>query len=278
VRNQGIMESPAERTARAGADAARASASRRFLAWCVHAYTATGLVMAAGMAVLIIRGGPSAFRGVFLLMIFATLVDATDGSLARAVRVKEVLPHFDGRQLDYLVDFLTYVALPILLLWRGELLPAGQSAWLFAPLLAGAYWFCQVEAKTADGYFRGFPAYWNIVAFYLYAINYHVAPLPGWLTIGVLLLFSVLTCVPSRYLYPVHGGKLNLLSNVLAACWFVALVWIVFHLPSAASENDILLSLRRDTRLAAAILLSLSFPAYYMVASWVISWQRRRCS
>ena len=56
--------------------------------------------------------------------------------------------------------------------------------------------------------------------------------MPGWLTIGVLLLFSVLTFVPSRYLYPVHRGKLNLLSNVLAACWVVALVWIVFHLPS----------------------------------------------
>ena len=44
--------------------------------------------------------------------------------LRERVRVKEVLPHFDGRQLDYLIDFLTYVALPILLLWRAEILPA----------------------------------------------------------------------------------------------------------------------------------------------------------
>ena len=33
----------------------------------------------------------------------------------------------------------------------------------------------------------------------------------------------------------------------------------------------------RDAWLAAVILLSLLFPAYYMVTSWVISWRRRRC-
>jgi phosphatidylcholine synthase len=208
-------------------------------------------------------------------MVIATLVDATDGSLARAVRVKEVLPHFDGRQLDYLIDFLTYVALPILLLWRAEILPAGQSPWLLVPLLAGAYWFCQVEAKTADGYFLGFPSYWNIVVFYLYVIHLYVAPLPSWLTIGLLLVPSVLTFVPSRYLYSVHRGKLNLLSNLLAACWGVALLWILFRLPNDSSEADALLSHSGDVWLAGVILLSLVFPAYYLLMSWVISWRGR---
>jgi len=126
------------------------------LAWCVHAYTALGLVAAAAMAVLIVRGGAAAFRATFALMLVATLIDATDGLLARAVRVKDVLPGFDGRQLDYLTDFLTYVALPLLLVWRAEILPPGREAWLIVPLLAGAYWFCQVEAKTDDGYFLVF--------------------------------------------------------------------------------------------------------------------------
>ena len=70
----------------------------------------------------------------FALMLVATLIDATDGFLARAVRVKEVLPGFDGRQLDYLTDFLTYVVLPLLLVWRAEILPAGWEAWLIAAL------------------------------------------------------------------------------------------------------------------------------------------------
>jgi phosphatidylcholine synthase len=251
---------------------------RRFLAWCVHAYTAIGLLLAAAMAVLIVQDGPGALRSVFLLMLAATLVDATDGALARAVRVKEVLPQFDGRQLDYLIDFLTYVALPILLLWRVEILPGVQSLWLLAPWLAGTYWFCQVEGKTADGYFLGFPAYWNIVAFYLYVLDSQVAPLPTWLTVGLLLFFSVLTFVPSRYLYTTQGGLLNWLSNLLAALWVVAVLWITIQLPSAERSADRSLTDQGRTGSSAVILLSLLFPAYYLVTSWVISWRRRRCS
>ncbi len=95
---------------------------RRLLAWCVHAYTALGLVIAASMAVLIVRGDDAAFRATFALMLLATVIDATDGILARAVRVRDVLPGFDGRQLDYLTDFLTYVVLPLLLVWCAEVL------------------------------------------------------------------------------------------------------------------------------------------------------------
>ena len=103
-------------------------------------------------------------------MAAATIVDSTDGSLARKVRIKEVVPGFDGRRLDDIVDFLTYTFLPLLLIWRAEILPSGQEAWLFLPLLASAYGFCQVQAKTDDGYFLGFPSLWNLVALYLYVL------------------------------------------------------------------------------------------------------------
>src|SRR5262245_66104769 len=120
---------------------------RKALAWCVHAYTALGLVAAGGIAVAILDGSPGGFRLAFRLMLIATLIDATDGTLARWVRVKEVLPGFDGRRLDDLIDFLTYTSLPLLLLWRAQVLPSGQEGWLLAPLLASAYGFCQVSAK-----------------------------------------------------------------------------------------------------------------------------------
>src|SRR5262249_38611639 len=85
---------------------------QQFLAWCVHGYTALGLVAAAGAAVSIVQGTPEGFHRAFLLLFLATLIDATDGTLARRVRVKEVLPGFDGRRLDDLIDFLTYTSLP----------------------------------------------------------------------------------------------------------------------------------------------------------------------
>src|ERR1700752_449710 len=89
----------------------RVTPLRRILAWGVHFYTALGLVCAAGIALLLVDAQPDkvpAFQWAFVLMIVATLIDATDGTMARAIRIKETLPGFDGRRLDDIVDFLTY--------------------------------------------------------------------------------------------------------------------------------------------------------------------------
>jgi phosphatidylcholine synthase len=225
------------------------------LAWCVHFYTALGLLAAAGMAVLIVRGGDEAYRSAFALMVVATLIDATDGTLARLVRVKSVLPGFDGRKLDDIIDFLTFTSLPLLLIWRAELLPGGSEPCLLLALMASAYGFSQVEAKTPDGYFLGFPSYWNIVAFYLYALQ----PLPGWLAVAMVLVPALLTFVPSRYLYPSQRGWLNRLTAVLSFPWLLLLVAALWYTPAE----------RERTRMLA--LVSLYYPAYYLLVSWGVS-------
>jgi phosphatidylcholine synthase len=241
------------------------SPTRKALAWGAHLYTATGLLAAAGMAVLIVRGGDEAFRDAFVLMVVATLVDATDGTLARRVRVKTVLPGFDGRRLDDLIDFLTFTSLPLLLIWRAGLLPPGWDLVLLLAFLASAYGFSQVEAKTPDGYFLGFPSYWNIVAFYLYALR----PMPGWLSVTLVVVPALLTFVPSRYLYPSQRGRLNLLSAVLALPWLVLLLAVLWYLP-ADGERAWWLAL-----------VSLYYPVYYLLASWGVSmilWRARPAS
>jgi phosphatidylcholine synthase len=242
---------------------------RQALAWGVHLYTALGLVLAALTAVLIVQGDPRSLSLAFVLLWAATIVDATDGTLARAIRIKEVLPGFDGRRLDDIIDFLTYAALPLLLLWRSGLLPAGQEAWLLAPLLASAYGFCQVNIKTDDGYFLGFPSYWNLVAFYLYAMHSYVTPLPGWLSIGLLLTFSLLTFVPSRYLYPSQRSRLNLITSALGAVWGVLLVVIMWQMTVRAGTGTI----RTPGAVGELVVVSLFFPVYYLAASWFVSWQ-----
>lgn len=243
---------------------------QRGLGWCVHFYTALGLVAAAAIAAFIVQGEPEGYRRAFLLMIVATLIDATDGTFARRIRIKEVVPGFDGRRLDDIVDFLTYTSLPLLLIWRAHLLPVGWEACLLLPLLASAYGFCQVSAKTEDGYFLGFPSYWNLVAFYLYTLR----PLPGWLSVGGVTLLALLTFVPSRYLYPSRRGRLNQITVLLGVAWAVLLVLILWDMPSADSITE------SDTIRRLAV-LSLFFPAWYMIASWVITlrlWRGRRQS
>jgi phosphatidylcholine synthase len=208
----------------------------RVLAWGVHLFTALGLVAAAGMAVAIFDGR---YDTAFALMVVATLIDAVDGTFARAARVSKVLPDFDGRRLDDIIDFQTYTSLPLLLLWRAGIVPGG---WLLVPLLASAYGFCQADIKTADGYFLGFPSYWNIVAYYLYHLRL------GWWGVSGVVVLALLTFVPTRYLYPSQPGKLNRLTVALAVPW-VAMI------------------------LAGWVIPSLYFPLFYMAASFWISVQ-----
>lgn len=220
---------------------------QKLFAWLVHLYTAMGLLCAAGIAVLVVRGGDRSFRLAFMLMMLATAIDATDGWLARRARVKEVLPGFDGRALDDLIDFHTYASLPLLLLWRAGLLPGGLGWLLVLPLLASAYGFSQVDAKTDDGFFLGFPSYWNIVVFYLYVLD-----LPAWSAAAVIVTFSALTFVPTPYLYATRGGPFALALNAGAVIWF-GLIGLV---------------LVRGGRVPT--LVSLLYPAAYLgLSAWV---------
>jgi phosphatidylcholine synthase len=233
---------------------------RRILGWLVHSYTALGLLAAALIAVAIVHGGPAAFRFCFLLMALATAVDSTDGILARRVRIKEAVPSFDGRRLDDLVDFLNYTCLPLLLIWRAEILPRGHEAWLLLPLLASAYGFCQVQAKTDDGYFLGFPSLWNVVAFYLY-----VLPMRGWPALVVVVVLAVLTFVPSRHLYPSsQPGLINRLTTILGIVWAPMIGVIIWLLPTRAGATP-----SRTTQALAVV--SLFYPVFYLGASWTIS-------
>ncbi|HVF48897.1 MAG TPA: CDP-alcohol phosphatidyltransferase family protein [Pyrinomonadaceae bacterium] len=226
-----------------------------FLAWCVHFYTATGLIIAALMAVLIVRGGDEAFRTAFLLMLVATFIDSTDGWLARRARVKQVVPSFDGSTLDNLIDFQTYTSLPLLLVWRAGLLPGAYAWWLLLPLLASGYGFSQTKAKTDDGFFLGFPSYWNVVAFYLYYLQ---PPVP--VSLALIISLSVLTFIPARYLYPSQRAPFNRLTIVLASLWGVLVLLLILR----RNENERLLTL-----------VSLVFPIYYLLMSWALTIRRR---
>jgi phosphatidylcholine synthase len=226
----------------------------KFLAWCVHCYTALGLIAAAGMAVLIVRGDEESFRLLIALMIFATFIDTTDGWLARRARVKEVVPQVDGRRLDDIVDFQTYTSLPLLFIWRAEILPGNLSLLLLAPLLASLYGFSQTQAKTADNFFLGFPSYWNVVAAYLYWLQ----P-PVWISAGLIIILALLTFVPSLYLYPSRGGPVRKLTAILCLLWALSLILIVA--PVFADARPL-------------IWISLAFPVYYFALSWVITMRR----
>lgn len=217
------------------------------LPWVAHVYTAMGAV-AALVATLDVFAG--AFRSAFLWLALATIIDTTDGWLARALRVKERLPGFDGSKLDDIVDYLTYVFVPVLLILEAGLLPARWGMPVGAAvLLASAYGFSQSDAKvkTGDYFFTGFPSYWNIVALYLY--GWRLAP-----TVAAILLLSlaILVLVPIRYVYPSRTMTLRATTLALGAGWGLLILWAVWRLPDGAEPW---------------LTVSLVFPIYYTALS-----------
>jgi phosphatidylcholine synthase len=222
------------------------------LAWLVHLYTASGVVVGF-IAVLTIEQGN--FRGAFFLMALAVALDATDGALARAARVKELIPWFDGNTLDGIVDYFNYVIVPALLLFRANLLPPDDALWLtMLPLLASAYGFSRINAKTADNFFLGFPSYWNIVVFYLYVLR-----IPMWLNGFLVIALSALVFVPLQYIYPSRSPSFRMLTNILGVLWAAAVLYIMYKLPDAPR---------------GLVFASLFFPAYYTVLSFWLEYRR----
>lgn len=195
-------------------------------AGAVHLYTASGVVVALLIVLAALEG--DAVRALWLGLI-ALIIDGTDGMLARRLRVSETLPWFDGRRLDDIVDYLTYVFAPVLLLWIGGYLPNGPSGIAIAtlPLLASSYQFCRVDAKTDDHFFLGFPSYWNVVAFYVIVFNLQPS------TVGtIFILCSVLVFVPIRYLYPSRTTTFRSLTLLLTGLWILSYALILLQMPT----------------------------------------------
>lgn len=221
----------------------------------VHLYTASGAVLAFLMVLAAIQG--NAVQALWIS--FLTLVvDGTDGMLARRFRVSETLPWFDGRKLDDIVDYLTYVFAPILLIWQLGLLPAGVGGVVMAalPLLASSYQFCRVDAKTDDHFFLGFPSYWNVIAFYAIVLN--LAPA----TVGAVLIFwSIMVFVPIRYLYPTRTVAFRSTTLTLSALWLVSFVVILAQMPT---PNMLLVN------------FSLLYMVYYVILSLYMTYRTMR--
>jgi phosphatidylcholine synthase len=222
----------------------------------VHAYTASGTV--AGFLALraTFLNRP---REAFLWMLIAVLIDSTDGTLARAVEIKRVLPWFDGAKLDDIVDYFTYVVVPVVFLYHLRLLPTSGTLFFVAlPLLASAYGFCHAAAKTPDFFFTGFPSYWNVLAFYL-----HAGQTPVWLNGTLVCVLSVFVFIPIRYVYPARTIPFRRLTTLLGGLWVGTLLILLWQFPTPTPW---------------LVFLSLYYPLYYTILSFYLHLTRRKMS
>ena len=226
------------------------AAGIRLAGFGVHAFTASGVAFCFLAVAEICKPSPDP-RLVFLYLAIQVLIDALDGPMARAIQIKTVVPEIDGRTIDDLVDYLSYTFVPLLLIWRLDLLPGPDALWVVPAMIASLFGFANAGAKDEQaGMFLGFPSYWSLVA--PYVVAWH----GGWASAILIAVLTVLTVAPVRFIYPnlaPRPWKRPVMIGV--ALWTIAIGIIIAQLPTPS---------------AWLIWASLSYPiAYVALSLWL---------
>lgn len=201
---------------------------KKCLAYAVHILTASGIML--GMLSL-----PQVFQHnwaeAYNFLILAIFIDCCDGTLARWVGVKKILPNIDGTLLDNIVDFLIWSFIPAMIVLEAGLVP---EAWRYPVIilicLASSYQFCQANAKTSASpsrpeeqhfFFKGFPSYWVFTVYYLLFLPSENLALNA----VILLLCGILSFIPIKFIYPTRTKMFRKSSLILSGIWITMLLY-----------------------------------------------------
>ena len=216
----------------------------RAAAFCVHIFTAMG----AGVALLaMLEAVREHWANMFGWLGVALIIDAIDGPLARKLDVVRLQPNWSGETLDLVVDFVAYVFVPAYAITAsGLLLPVAAPILGIGIVISSALYFADRRMKASDNHFRGFPALWNAVAFYLFVLR-----LPPALSTLAVAALIVLTFAPFHVLHPLRVVRLRWLTLWLLASWAVLAIYTV----------------ARDFDVGAPVIAGLCAIAVYVVGS-----------
>lgn len=218
---------------------------KKAISIAVHLLTASGVVIGLWALLLIMQeDADNALR----LLALAAVIDAVDGTLARKFDIKRHMPDIDGGLIDNLVDYLTWVFIPMVWAWSFLGIPFAVCA---VVLLSSVIGFAHTRAKTPDHFFRGFPSYWNVVILYLFLLEADAV-----ISSIILILLAVLVLMPVKFVYPSRTPTLQKTTLLLALPYIIML--------------GIMLLFFGDTP-RWLVLLSLYYPVYYTGLSLYLS-------
>ena len=244
----------------------RVRLGRKIRAYLVHMLTASGVAFAF-LAMAEVVGGELDPRWVFGWLTLAVLIDAADGPLARLWDVQSHAPRIMGGTIDLIVDYLTFTFIPLVLVWRMDWLPGWDGLWVTLAMVASLFGFANTSAKQADdGFFLGFPSFWNVVAYYIGLLSVEYGAAGGYVSLAILLALSVLTVVPVRFVYPNQVSMpWRAIVTVGGVCWLGLLLALLPAFPDLPAWGG-------DWVLWATLV----FPAFYFGLSGWLDWTHRR--
>jgi phosphatidylcholine synthase len=218
------------------------------IGYLAHAYTVMGLLLVLAATHLILA---EQFALAIVALVACVVIDATDGIFARRARVTETARMIDGRRLDDIIDYLSFVFVPLLLAVRADLILTPVFPTVAVVLITSAIGFSRVDAKqSSQGFFQGFPSYWNVVIGYLWLFQ-----TPRVFNTVLLWVLAALVLAPVRFLYPTQlpDRADRRRHYVLGALWGAVCV-VALLLPPGPTQVTV-------------ATVSLAYPAYYVWCS-----------
>jgi phosphatidylcholine synthase len=199
---------------------------RKVLAgYLVHSVTAFGAIAGIISLEQFINGN---YQNGLLWLIICQLIDGFDGPIARKIDIHIHATKFDGHILDLVVDYVTCVIVPVVMLIKLELL-TGNWSFFYAGLIifTGALWFARTDQETEDHWFNGFPAAWNLV-------------IPTFLILGtresyvilIIVFLSAFSLTKLKFPHLVKVEYLKPITWTLAVIYFVALTILSAQYPN----------------------------------------------
>src|SRR6201994_1538070 len=201
-------------------DSSLASPRMRAAAFSVHIFTALG----AGVALIAqLEAVREHWAAMFAWLGLALVIDGLDGPIARRLDVINVQPNWSGGVVALGVDFVTYVFVPAYAITAsGLLLPLAAPLLGVGIVVSSALYFADRRMKSSDNHFRGFPALWNAVAFYLFLLHW-----PAALSSLAVAILIVATFIPFHVLHPVRVARRRRLTLSLIALWAVLGLYVL---------------------------------------------------
>ncbi len=193
------------------------------LAWSVQAFTASGAI-AGFLAIVAISAHE--WQKAMLWLLIALIIDGIDGTFARLFRVKKVLPNFDGKAMDYVIDFANYAIIPTYFFYEmGAVDESWRMPCVVVMLIVSAFYYGTPGMVSDDFHFVGFPVLWNIVVHYMF----FVFTFSSFINVGLIFFFAILHFVPIKYPYPSRTSKMmwmNITNTVLCIVSNGAIIWL----------------------------------------------------
>jgi phosphatidylcholine synthase len=194
-------------------------------AWLVHLFTTLGIV-ASMLALRDVLIGDAKRAIIWLLL--TLLIDGVDGPIARALEVERRVPLIDGFLLDLIIDYAACVIVPACFMYEFHVVPNNNFGVfvLCALVFTSAIWFARKDMMTADNWFRGFPAAWNIVGPLMFLMEVREG-----VGAGITLVLSALCLTNMPYPHIARARFMRYWTWTGATCLFGAISVGVLTLP-----------------------------------------------